>query len=75
MENRRSGGRRRKAHPDRHACDPPPEATLPTRADHLDYIAEMLCELKAMSERVDRPALTVLLELACQEAAQGRRPG
>ncbi len=75
MENRRSGGRRRKAHPDGHACDPPPEATLPTRADHLDYIADMLRELKAMSERADRPALTVLLELAYQEAAHGRGTG
>ena len=52
-----------------------PRRPLPTRADHLDYIAEMLRELKAMSERVDRPALTVLLELAYQEAAHGRRPG
>lgn len=75
MENRRGGGRRHKADPDRHATDPPSEVPAPTRADHLDYIAAMLRELKAMSERADCPTLTVLLELAYHEAAHGRGSG
>ncbi|HJZ44785.1 MAG TPA: hypothetical protein VJ233_13770 [Hyphomicrobiaceae bacterium] len=67
-------GRRRKADIDRH-CDPPPAEMVPSRADQLDYIADMVQELKAMSARANYPALTKLLELAYQEAAKHRRAG
>jgi hypothetical protein len=71
MGNRRGGGRRRKTNLDRRA-DPPPDESLPSRAEHLDYIADMLQELKTMSARANCPALTELLELACQKAAKCR---
>jgi hypothetical protein len=76
MENRRGRGKRRKAELDRHACDPsPPSRPIPSRDEHLDYIADMLRELKAMSARVDCPGLTELLELAYRKAVKPRRTG
>ena len=72
MGTRRGVGRRRKADLDRH-CDPPHDETVPSRADQLDYIADMVQELKAMSARANYPALTELLELAYREAARRRR--
>ena len=74
MGNRRGVGRRRKADFDRH-CDPPPDEMAPSRADQLDYIADMVQELKAMSARANYPALTELLQLAHQEAMRRRRAG
>jgi hypothetical protein len=47
----------------------------PTRSELLDYIAAMLCELRAMSARTHSPALTVLLELAYRKAVKERRAG
>jgi hypothetical protein len=75
MGNRRGVGRRRKADIERHACDPPTNETVPSRADQLDYIADMVQGLRAMSARANYPALTELLELAYQEAARRRRAG
>jgi hypothetical protein len=75
MDNRRAGGRRRKADHDRHACDPPAAGAIPTRDERLDYIADMLRELKALSARADCPGLTALLELAYRKAAKPRRTG
>jgi hypothetical protein len=75
MENRRGGGKRRKAELDRHACDPPPSRATPTRQEHLDYIADMLRELKVLAARADCPGLTELLELAYRKAAKPRRTG
>jgi len=71
MGNRRGGGRRRKTNLDRRA-DPSPGESLPSPANHLEYIADMLLELKAMSVRANCPSLTELLELARQEAARCR---
>ena len=71
MGNRRGRRRRRKTNLDRHA-DPSPDQDLPSRADHIAYIADMLRELKIMSARADCPALTELLELAYREAAKYR---
>jgi 23S rRNA A1618 N6-methylase RlmF len=72
---RRGGGKRPKAVLVRDI----PEADLgpraPTRAERLDYIAAMLCELKAMSTPTQCPALTVLLELAYRKAVKERRTG
>ena len=73
MGNRRGVGRRRKSDIERHACDPPLRANVPSPADQLDYIADMVHELKAMSARANRPALTELLERAYREAVRGRR--
>jgi hypothetical protein len=75
MENRRSGGRRRKAYPDRNAGDPAPEERTPSDADRLDYIADMLRELKAMAAGADCPGLPELLELAYRKAARQRLGG
>ena len=74
MGNRRGVGRRRKADIERH-CDPPRDEMVPSRADQLDYIADMVQGLRAMSARANYPALTELLELAYQEAARRRRAG
>ena len=71
MGNRRGGGRRRKTNLDRRA-DPPPDENVPSRAEHLDYIADMLQELKMMSVRANCPALTEVLELARQTAVKCR---
>jgi hypothetical protein len=74
MENRR-GRKRRRAELDRHACDRAISGTIPTRDEHLGYIADMLRELKAMSARADCPGLTELLELAYRKAVKQRRAG
>jgi len=74
MGNRRGVRRRRKADLDRH-CDPPPDEMVPSRADQLDYIADLVQELRAMSARANYPALTELLELAYQKAARRHRAG
>ncbi len=71
MGNRRGGGRRRKTNLDRHA-DPSSDEGFPSPAEHLEYIADMLQELKIMAARADCPALTELLELAHREAAKCR---
>jgi hypothetical protein len=75
MGTRRGVGRRRKADIERHACDPPPDKIVPSRAEHLDYIASMLWELKAMSARANSRALTELLGRAHQEAVRRRQDG
>jgi hypothetical protein len=72
---RRGGGKRPKAVLVRDIPETDPRPRPPTRAEHLDYIAAMLCELKAMSTRTRCPALTVLLELAYRKAVKERRAG
>ena len=72
---RRGGGRRPKAEPEQEAPEADPGARLPTRAERLDYIADMLGELKAMSAQAHCPALTALLELAYRKAVKERRAG
>jgi hypothetical protein len=71
MASRRGGRRRRKANPDRRA-DPSPTEGVPSRAEQLEYIADMLQQLKIMSAQADCPALTELLERAHREAAKRR---
>jgi hypothetical protein len=46
---------------------------VPSPADRLDYIADMVQELKAMSARADCSELTGLLGLAYREAVKQRR--
>ena len=54
MGNGRGGRRRRKANPDRRA-DPSPTEGVPSRSDQLEYIADMLQQLKIMAARADCP--------------------
>jgi hypothetical protein len=76
MGNRRDVGGRRKSELDGPTTsEAAPDRVGASAADYLDYIADMLQELKAMSVQAGRPALTALLERACQEAAKGRRTG
>ena len=71
MGNGRDGRRRRKANPDRRA-DPSPTEGIPSRSDQLEYIADMLQQLKIMAARADCPTLTELPERAHREAAKRR---
>jgi hypothetical protein len=75
MGNQRDVGRRPKADIERHTSDPPPapREMVPTPADRLDYIAEMVLELKEMSVRAECPELAKLLTLAYREAVKQRR--
>jgi hypothetical protein len=74
MRNRR--GVRKRGRPDSHRhADPPPEAvekTVPSPAERLDYIAQLVAELRAMAADANELALAVLLELAYQEAVRKR---
>jgi hypothetical protein len=74
MGKGRGGGRPRKADIERHASDPPRlRAVVPSPADRLDYIADMVLELKEMSVQADCPVLAQFLGLAYREAVKQRR--
>ncbi len=76
MGSRRGGGRRRKTSLNRQdddESDASSEAGAPSSIDRLNYIADMLRELKTMAAQAERPALTELLELAYREALRDRR--
>ena len=74
MGKARGGGRPRKADVERHASDTPPlRAVVPSPADRLDYIADMVLELKEMSVRAECPVLAQFLGLAYREAVKQRR--
>lgn len=45
-----------------------PGGDMMSRAERLDYIAEMVRELEAMAEKADCGTLAGLLGLACREA-------
>lgn len=44
----------------------------PQRRDRLDYIADLVSELKGLSVQANCPALTTLLERAHQEALRNK---
>jgi hypothetical protein len=48
-------------------------ASLPNRADILDYVADMLLELKSLAAKSDCPMLLGLISLAQLEAAERAR--
>ena len=76
MRNR--GVRGGRADPDRHADEAAAEragGAVPSPVDRLDYIAQLVGELKVMAADANEPALAVLLELAYQEAVRKRRAG
>lgn len=45
-------------------------SALPNRADLLDYIADMIKELRDLAEQTDCTTLTSILDVARLEAAQ-----
>jgi hypothetical protein len=75
MASRRNAGSGERSGAHRHASDKARREAVTSPADQLDYIADMVQELKAMSARANCQALTELLELAYQEARQRRRAG
>lgn len=54
-------------------ASPGPAGALTSRAERLDYIAEIARELEAMAGQVGCPTLSGLLGLAYQEAKLRRR--
>lgn len=44
------------------------DGTLLDGGDYLDYLSDMVLELKSMAEQADTPTLAGLLELAYREA-------
>ena len=52
-----------------------PALTLSSSSEQLDYIADMVQELRIMSAQADHRTLAGILELAYHEALRRRRAG
>lgn len=55
-------------YPRAYAGEPSTVARAPLTADQLDYMADLILELKQMAERLDLDTLTVILALGHREA-------
>jgi hypothetical protein len=52
----------------RAGADAPKSALSATSIDHLDYVADMIKELRQMAEQQKAPALAEILDLAFRQA-------
>ena len=73
MDNRRKAGNGERRGGRQRASDKGRGEAVTSPADQLDYITDMVQELKIMSARANYGALSALLELAYQEARQRRQ--